>query len=89
MQPPRQPAKDAPICSKASGCDDTGLEAMVRGHVGSAKVRSNVGTEIAFQMPHDQISHFAGLFKALDQDKATLGVEQYSVSLMTMEEVGG
>ena len=52
-----------------------------------AKVLSNVGTEISFQMLQDSVGTFEALFRGLDEQKAALGVEQYSISLTTMEEV--
>ena len=67
--------------------DDAALEDFVVTHVPGAKVLSNVGTEISFQMLQDSVGTFEALFRGLDEQKAALGVSQYSISLTTMEEV--
>ena len=73
--------------AKQAGCDDDQLEATIKLHVPTAVVLSNVGTEISFQMPHNMAPKFAIMFKEIDQKKNVLGIEQYSISLTTMEEV--
>ena len=73
--------------AKTLRCDDDQLEATIRLHVPTAVVLSNVGTEMSFQMPHDMASKFAFMFQEIDAKKSLLGVEQYSISLTTMEEV--
>ena len=73
--------------AKQLGCDDDQLEARIKLHVPTAVVLSNVGTEISFQMPHDMVSKFADMFREIDDQKTALGVDSYSISLTTMEEV--
>lgn len=73
--------------AKSASCDDDQLEASIKLHVPTAVVLSNVGTEISFQMPHDMAPKFAFMFQELDAKKTLLGIEQYSISLTTLEEV--
>jgi hypothetical protein len=72
---------------KTPTSDSKVLKDVVLGHVHGAKVLSDVGTELTFQMPIRETGSFAGLFERLDNDQTSLGVEQYGVSVTTMEEV--
>ncbi|GLD95409.1 hypothetical protein PINS_up004053 [Pythium insidiosum] len=66
----------------------TRLTALVMTHVPSARVLSDVGAELAFQLPLDAAAQFPALFDALDDDKAALGgVLSYGISVTTLEEV--
>jgi ABC-type multidrug transport system ATPase subunit len=73
--------------AKTTGCDDDALEATIQRYVPSAQVLSNVGTEISFQLPHSMVSSFPQMFEDMERNKHQLGIEQYSVSLTTLEEV--
>ncbi|KAF0694859.1 Aste57867_14286 [Aphanomyces stellatus] len=72
---------------KASSCNVDALTALVVSHVRGAKVLSNVGTEIAFQLPLDSAAAFAAMFQALEDDLSKWGVISYGISVTTMEEV--
>ncbi|RHY28486.1 hypothetical protein DYB32_005940 [Aphanomyces invadans] len=72
---------------KTDNCDTDALMAFVRSHVAAAKVLSNVGTEIAFQLPLDGSPLFAPMFVELDANLARFGVLSYGISVTTLEEV--
>ncbi|RHY02223.1 hypothetical protein DYB36_008551 [Aphanomyces astaci] len=73
---------------KTDACDTNVLLAFVNNHVhGRANVLSNVGTEIAFQLPLDCAPLFGGMFADLDHHMTQLGVVSYGISVTTMEEV--
>ncbi|RHZ34332.1 hypothetical protein DYB37_012253, partial [Aphanomyces astaci] len=73
---------------KTDTCDTNVLLAFINNHVhGRANVLSNVGTEIAFQLPLDSAPLFGGMFADLDHHMTQLGVASYGISVTTMEEV--
>ncbi|KAF0711892.1 hypothetical protein As57867_004984, partial [Aphanomyces stellatus] len=72
---------------KAEHCDTTALIDFVSSHVVDAKVLSNVGTEIAFQLPLHATHLFAPMFAALDDNLSGHGILSYGISVTTMEEV--
>ncbi|ETV67436.1 hypothetical protein H257_16318 [Aphanomyces astaci] len=72
---------------KTDDCDTDALMAFVRSHVDTAKVLSNVGTEVSFQLPLDCSHLFAPMFVELDANLAHLGVLSYGISVTTLEEV--
>ncbi|EGZ11630.1 lipid exporter ABCA1 family [Phytophthora sojae] len=71
----------------AKPCKETQLHSLVTERVPSAKVLSNVGAEIAFQLPLDSTASFPALFEELDSKMGDLGVLSYGISVTTLEEV--
>ncbi|OQS02783.1 ATP-binding Cassette (ABC) Superfamily [Thraustotheca clavata] len=63
------------------------LSTLVNSFVPAAKVLSNVGTEIAYQLPLDAAHAFPALFAALDKSLDKLHVVSYGISVTTLEEV--
>ncbi|GMF62979.1 unnamed protein product [Phytophthora fragariaefolia] len=53
-------------------CDDNDVSAFVTSFVPSAQLLSNVGSEIAFQLPLHSSSSFAAMFAELDRQLQTL-----------------
>ncbi|KAF1329508.1 Abc transporter a family member 1, partial [Globisporangium splendens] len=68
-------------------CDDNQLIAFIQSYVPAAQVLSNVGSEIAFQLPLASSSEFAPMFAEMDQQLPRLGLLSYGVSVTTLEEV--
>ncbi|EQC39389.1 hypothetical protein SDRG_03591 [Saprolegnia diclina VS20] len=68
-------------------CDTTALIAFVQSHIPVAKVLSNVGTEMSFQLPLDHAPSFAAMFADLEAQSSDLGVLSYGISVTTLEEV--
>uniref|UniRef100_H3GK29 ABC transporter domain-containing protein n=1 Tax=Phytophthora ramorum TaxID=164328 RepID=H3GK29_PHYRM len=71
----------------AAPCKETQLQSLVTSRVPTAKVLSNVGAEIAFQLPLDSTTSFPLLFEELDEKMGELGVLSYGISVTTLEEV--
>ncbi|GMF14304.1 unnamed protein product [Phytophthora lilii] len=71
----------------AAPCKEAQLQSLVTARVPSAKVLSNVGAEIAFQLPLDGTASFPVLFEELDAKMGELGVLSYGISVTTLEEV--
>ncbi|KAF1787671.1 P-loop containing nucleoside triphosphate hydrolase [Phytophthora cactorum] len=68
-------------------CDDDAVTAFVSSFVPKAQLLSNVGSEIAFQLPLQSSSKFATMFAEMDRQLQTLGLLSYGVSVTTLEEV--
>ena len=52
-----------------------------------AKLLTDVGTEITFQLPFTGSGFFVGLFEYLDANSEQLGVRSYGMGVTSMEEV--
>ncbi|RLN48979.1 hypothetical protein BBJ28_00019753, partial [Nothophytophthora sp. Chile5] len=68
-------------------CDDHAVSAFVKSFVPAAQLLSNVGSEIAFQLPLASSSQFASMFAEMDRRLKRLGLLSYGVSVTTLEEV--
>ncbi|EEY56287.1 ATP-binding Cassette (ABC) superfamily [Phytophthora infestans T30-4] len=68
-------------------CDDDAVAAFVQSYVPAAVLLSNVGSEIAFQLPLNSSSEFATMFAEMDRRLKRLGLLSYGVSVTTLEEV--
>ncbi|GMF13570.1 unnamed protein product [Phytophthora lilii] len=68
-------------------CDDDAVAAFVTSYVPAAQLLSNVGSEIAFQLPLHSSSEFATMFAEMDRQLQSLGLLSYGVSVTTLEEV--
>ncbi|TMW64067.1 hypothetical protein Poli38472_014184 [Pythium oligandrum] len=68
-------------------CNDSEVINFITSYVPNAQVLSNVGSEIAFQLPLDSSSQFAGMFAELDANLSKLALLSYGVSVTTLEEV--
>ncbi|KAL3669965.1 hypothetical protein V7S43_005338 [Phytophthora oleae] len=72
---------------KEENCDDSTVIDFVSRYIPSSRVLSNVGTEIAFQLPLDSSSQFPAMFRKMDENLSKLQVLSYGISVTTMEEV--
>lgn len=53
----------------------------------SAKLAGDISMEIKFQLPTSDSSLFEPFFRSLDDNKQSLGIQSYGISLTTLEEV--
>jgi ABC-type multidrug transport system ATPase subunit len=60
---------------------------FIRGHVRTAELVSQAGTEMNFTLPLSASADFAPLFRQLEERKAELSVQEYGVSVTSLEEV--
>ncbi|KUF75756.1 ABC transporter A family member 1 [Phytophthora nicotianae] len=72
---------------KEENCDDSKVIDFVSRYIPSSRVLSNVGTEIAFQLPLDSSSQFPTMFRKMDENLSKLQILSYGISVTTMEEV--
>ncbi|ETL98845.1 hypothetical protein L917_04165 [Phytophthora nicotianae] len=68
-------------------CKDSAVIDFVTSRVPAAQLLSNVGSEIAFQLPLASSSKFASMFADMDDNLQKLGLLSYGVSVTTLEEV--
>ena len=48
---------------------------------------SNVGAELAFVLPKNEVGKFPPLLSELDANKKALGISSYGVAVTTLEDV--
>ena len=70
-----------------SKCDEVAVNALIGQHIPDYLVQSSVGKEKSFQLPMQDSPAFPALFSELDQQKDTLGIVDYGLSVTTMESV--
>jgi ABC-type multidrug transport system ATPase subunit len=63
------------------------LLGLIQRHIKKAKLLSDVGAELAFQLPSDATASFAPLLSELHERQQELGVTDLGVSVTTLEEV--
>ncbi|RLN46846.1 hypothetical protein BBO99_00008704 [Phytophthora kernoviae] len=68
-------------------CDDNAITTLISSYVPSAQLLSNVGSEIAYQLPQKSSPQFAAMFTKIDNNLQKLGVLSYGISATTLEEV--
>jgi len=66
---------------------DDELQDIVMNNVDNARLLSNVGTEMSFQLPLGAASSFGPMFKGLDKEVDEGKIITYGVSVTTLDEV--
>jgi ABC-type multidrug transport system ATPase subunit len=67
--------------------DSAHVEALLKNSVPEVQLLTDVGAEMTFQLPSEASAQFAPMLRALDSQMNALGVENYGLSQVTMEEV--
>ena len=77
------------VCSRQmeANCDAYAVEAVLQKHVEAAKLLTNVGAEMTYQLPTGAVRAFPKMLRELDVAKAQLGLQEYGLAQVTMEEV--
>ena len=60
---------------------------LVRSHVRSANVLSQVSSELTMQLPLEMASSFEALLDDLEKNSEKLNIDSYGISITTLEEV--
>jgi len=76
-----------PAAASPGSAEQAALKELIRGTCTNSDLLSDVGTEIAFRLPLDQSKKFPELFEKFEQSPETYGVDFFSVSVTTLEEV--
>ncbi|KAF1328335.1 hypothetical protein FI667_g6955, partial [Globisporangium splendens] len=56
-------------------------------HIPKAKVDTDIGTELTFQLPFESSSSFPALFEEIESKQQDLGVLSFAISVTTLEEI--
>ena len=72
---------------KTPTCDVNSLLAAIKSEIPLTQLVSDEAKEVMFLLPSNQSSKFEGLFKTLETDGNTLGIESFGVSVTTVEDV--
>eukprot|EP01049_Picozoa_sp_SAG25_P019429 SAG25_NODE_6106_length_587_cov_1.793033_1_plen_155_part_10 len=77
------------ICTRKmeADADSAHVEALLKNSVPEVQLLTDVGAEMTFQLPSEASAQFAPMLRALDSQMNALGVENYGLSQVTMEEV--
>ncbi|KAI8501113.1 ATP-binding cassette sub- A member 5 [Branchiostoma belcheri] len=68
-------------------CDSAQITAKVQEHVPEAELIRSHAMELSYTLPLERVENFADLFSTLDNNSGTLGVQNYGISMTTLEEV--
>ncbi|XP_059176010.1 phospholipid-transporting ATPase ABCA3-like [Physella acuta] len=75
------------VVVKEPTCDVNNVVSVVKQHIPTAELESNVGAELSFILPQDCVENFEALFANLEQRQRELGISSFGASVTTMEEV--
>ncbi|POM80172.1 ABC transporters ABCA family, partial [Phytophthora palmivora] len=75
------------IKASDGSCDAQLVEAFLKKYVPGATCLSSSGSELVFQLPTASSEAFPSMLEHLDADMHQLGVQQYGISVTTLEEV--
>lgn len=77
------------ICTRnaQARCDVAQIAAVLQEHVPEATVLTDVGAEMTFQLPTEAATAFPAMLAQLEKQLDALGVQEYGISQVTMEEV--
>ncbi|XP_068671756.1 phospholipid-transporting ATPase ABCA3-like [Montipora foliosa] len=75
------------VTVKEPTCDVSKVISVVKNHVPTAQVESNIGAELSFILPSEATGKFEKLFLELETRRQELGIASYGASVTTMEEV--
>ncbi|XP_078610116.1 cholesterol transporter ABCA5-like isoform X1 [Branchiostoma floridae x Branchiostoma japonicum] len=68
-------------------CDRTQITAKIQEHVPEAELIRSHAMELSYTLPLERVENFADLFSMLDSNSDSLGVQNYGISMTTLEEV--
>ena len=67
--------------------DNEQMSRTVQQYIPEAKLLSDAGTELSFQLPLSSSDKFQSLFNYFDDNETALGIRSYGMSVTTLEEV--
>lgn len=75
------------VIVKSPGCDVYAVLEVVAAFSPSAEVESNVGAELSLRISRHDQPYFKHMFGHLQENKDSLGISSFGVSVTTLEEV--
>ncbi|XP_055483588.1 phospholipid-transporting ATPase ABCA3-like [Psammomys obesus] len=75
------------VMVKETYCDTDEVVKLIHDYASTATLKTNVGNELSFVLPHEYTHRFEALFTALEEKQESLGISSFGVCITTMEEV--
>ncbi|XP_065191574.1 phospholipid-transporting ATPase ABCA3-like [Sycon ciliatum] len=73
--------------AKGSQCDENRVASFIVKSIPNGRMVSSVGAEMAFILPSEATGSFPQLFEDMEVQKEQLGIDNFGLSVTTMEEV--
>ena len=67
--------------------DDAGVLELVKKIIPQAEIKSNASSELIISLPVKDRKVFGELFAGLEQNKVEMNIENFGLSITTMEDV--
>ncbi|KAG3259460.1 ATP-binding cassette sub-family A member 3-like [Ictidomys tridecemlineatus] len=75
------------IMVKSPNCNVEKISEMIKRHVPTASMETNIAAELSFILPKEYTHSFEDLFLEIEQRKTELGIAGFGISMTTLEEV--
>lgn len=75
------------ICVKDDKCKSHLVTELLAKYIPDIEIESDIGTELSYQLPESQVGLFEQMFIDLEEQRDSLHLGGYGVSLTTLEEV--
>lgn len=75
------------VVVKSKNCNVERLTQVVKSHIPTASIESQISAEISYLLPFTESRKFEGLFTEIESKMSELGVSSFGTSATTMEEV--
>lgn len=75
------------ICVKDEKCISRKVTELLAKYIPDIEIESDIGTELSYQLPESQVGIFEHMFIDLENQRESLHLGGYGVSLTTLEEV--
>lgn len=78
---------DLTVVKENSEISSAKIESLIKQRVPAAEKTGDISMEVKFRLPTDQSGLFESLFKDLEDNNKSYGIQSFGISLTTMEEV--
>lgn len=68
-------------------CNTNNVTALLREFIPNLNVYTDVGSELTYVLPENQVDVFEGMLKKLESQQKSLGINSFGISLTNLEEV--
>ncbi|KAH8342539.1 hypothetical protein KR059_012502, partial [Drosophila kikkawai] len=75
------------VCTMLSDCNVDAVTQLINRHLPYLKPERELGTELAYRLPHNETKKFPALLADLDENYVKLKLSGYGLSVATLEDV--
>ncbi|XP_072932013.1 phospholipid-transporting ATPase ABCA3-like [Epargyreus clarus] len=68
-------------------CNPQEILTFLKGYVPEVKLNTNIGSELTFTLPKEDIHNFPEMLRKFDEEKDSMGIASYGLSVTSLEEV--